>query len=83
MIGLFGLFVKHGMGMGPPTAVKFNWFYSIKANKNDDGFYYFSKRPTKRLQVVTKIKKSFGNWKEPYFYTPKVQVRGTFGRARK
>ena len=45
MIGLFGLFVEHGMG--PLTATEFTWFYSIKANKNDEWFYYFAKRPTK------------------------------------
>ena len=69
--------------MGPPTAVEFTWFYSIKANKNDEGFYYFAKRPTKGLQAVTKIKESLGNWKDPYFYIPETQVKGTFSRARK
>ena len=69
--------------MGLPTAVEFAWFYSIKANKNDEGFYYFAKRPTKRLQAVTKIKESLGNWKDPYFYIPETQVKGTFSRARK
>ena len=79
MIGLFGLFVDRGMG--PPIAVEFAWLNSIKANKNDDGFYYFSKRPSKRLQVVTKIKESLSSWKETF--TPEVQVKGTFGRAHK
>ena len=37
MIRLFGLFAEHGMG--PPTVVEFAWFYSIKDNKNDEGFY--------------------------------------------
>ena len=47
MIGLFGLFVEQGMG--PPTTEEFSWFYSVKSNKNNEGFYYFSKRPTKGL----------------------------------
>ena len=47
MIGLFGLFVEHRMG--PPTVTEFAWFYSIKGNKNDEGFYYFTKRPVKGL----------------------------------
>ena len=81
MIGLFGLFVEHGIG--PPTAAEFAWVYSIKGNKNDEGFYYFAKRPTKGLQAITKIKESLGPWKESYFYTLEVQVKGTFGRARK
>ena len=45
MIGLFGLFMEHKMG--PPTAEEFAWFYLIKSDKNDEGFYYFTKRPAK------------------------------------
>ena len=56
MIGLFGLFAEHGMG--PLTAVEFAWFYSVKGNKNDEGFYYFTKRSAKGLQAITKIKES-------------------------
>ena len=47
MIWLFGLLAEHGMGS--PTAIEFTWFYSIKGNKNDEGFYYFAKRPLKGL----------------------------------
>ena len=64
-------------------ADEFVWFYSVKSNKNDEGFYYFFKRPAKGLQVVVKIKDNLGSWKESYFYTPKVQIRGTFGRVCK
>ena len=46
MIGLFGLFAEHEIG--PPTTEEFAWFYSVKSNKNDEGFYYFAKRPAKR-----------------------------------
>ena len=81
MIGLFGLFAEHGMSL--PIAEEFAWFYSIKSNKNDEGFYYFAKRPTKGLQAIVKIKDNLGPWKESYFYTPEVQVRRTFGWARK
>ena len=81
MIGLFGLFADYRMG--PPTAMEFTWFYSIKGNKNDEGLYYFAERPLKGLQAITKIKKSLGPWKESYFFTPEVQVRGTFSRACK
>ena len=81
MIGLFDLFVEQGLG--PPTADEFAWFYLVKSNKGDKGFYYFSKRPTKGLHVVVQIKDNMGPWKESYFYTPEVQVRGTFGRVCK
>ena len=81
MIGLFGLFVEHGMG--PPIAAEFAWFYSVKGNKNDEGFYCFAKRLVKGLQAITKIKESLEPWKESYFYTSEVHVRGTFGRAGK
>ena len=47
MIGLFGLLAKHRMGL--PTADEFAWVYSVKSNKNYEGFYYFAKRPTKGL----------------------------------
>ena len=58
MIGLFGLFVKHRMGL--PTAAEFAWFYSVKSNKNDEGFYYFPKRSAKGLQAIVKIKDNLG-----------------------
>ena len=81
MIGLFGLFAEHGMG--PPTAKEFARFHSVKSNKNDEGFCYFAKGPMKGLQAIVKIKDNLGPWKKSYFYTLEVQVRGTFGRARK
>ena len=81
MIKLFGLSTEHGMG--PPTATEFSWFYFVKGNKNDEGFYYFAKRPTKGLEAIIKIRDNLGPWKESYFYTPEVQVKGTFGRSRK
>ena len=56
MTRLFGLFVERRMG--PPTTAEFAWFYSVKSNKNDEGFYYFAIRPSKGLQAVTKIKDS-------------------------
>ena len=58
MIRLFGLFVKHGTGL--PTAVELTWFYSVKGNKNDEGFYYFAKRLAKVLQAIIKIKDNLG-----------------------
>ena len=64
-------------------AEEFAWFYLLKSNKNDKGFYYFSKRLAKGLQDVVKIRDNMGPWKESYFYTSQVQVRGTFGRPHK
>ena len=55
----------------------------MKSHKDDEGFYYFSKRPAKGLQAVVKIKDNLISWKEPYFYTLEVQVRGTFDIVRK
>ena len=81
MIGLYGLFVEQGLG--PPTVEEFTWFYSVKSNKGDDGFYYFSKRPAKGLHAVVQIRDNMGPWKESYFYAPEVQVRGTFNRVSK
>ena len=70
MIRLFGLFKEHEIGL--PTAEKFAWFYSVKSNKNDEGFYYFTKRPAKGLQAIVKIRDNLGSWKESYFYTLEV-----------
>ena len=81
MIRLFGLFMEHRMG--PPTVEDFAWFYSVKSNKNNEGFYCFAKRLGKGLQAIVKIKDNLGPWKESYFFTLEVQVRGTFGKARK
>ena len=69
--------------MGPPTTEEFAWFYSVKSNKNDEGFYYFAKRSAKGLQAIVRIRDNLGSWKQSYFFTPEVQVRGTFGRVRK
>ena len=60
--------------MGPPMVEEFAWFYSVKSNKNDEGFYYFSKRLTKGLQAFVRIRDNLGSWKEPYFFTLEVQV---------
>ena len=81
MIGLFGLFAKHGMILS--TTDEFFWFYSMKSNKNDEGFYYFAKRSVKGLQAIVKIRDNLGTWKKLYFYTPEVQVLGIFGRVHK
>ena len=81
MIRLFDLFVEQGLG--PPSVKEFVWFYSVKSNKDDDGFYYFSKRPAKGLHTVVQIKDNMGSWKESYFYAPEVQVRGSFSRMGK
>ena len=60
--------------MGLPTAEEFTWFYLVKSNKNDEGFYYFAKRLTKGLQAIVRIRDNLGSWKEPYFFTSEVQV---------
>ena len=51
---------------------EFAWFYSVKSNKNDEGFYYFSKRPAKGLHAVVRIRDNLGSWKELYFFTLEV-----------
>ena len=70
MIGLFGLFVERKMGAS--TTAEFAWFYYVKRNKNDEGFYYFTKRPSKGLKAVAKINNNLDPWKEAYFYTLEV-----------
>ena len=75
------LFVEQKMD--PPTPEAFSWFYTFKSSKGDIGFYYFSKRATKEVQTVNKIKESLGNWKDAYFFTPEASVRGHFAEPSK
>ena len=56
MIRLFGLFAKRGMG--PPAAAEFTWFYSVKANKNDDGFYYLLRDQQRGYRPLIKSKRA-------------------------
>ena len=44
MIGLFSLFMERRMG--PPTAVEFAWFYSIKSKKNNEGGFLLLRQET-------------------------------------
>ena len=69
--------------MAPLTPKEFLWFYNLKANKGDMGFYYFTKRVAKGLQAVTKVKESLGNWKDAFFLTLEVSIRGCFGSLSK
>ena len=69
--------------MTPSTPEEFSWFCTLKANKGDLGFFYFAKRVVKEVQAVTKIKKSIGNWKDAFFLTLEVGIRGRFGSPSK
>ena len=81
MIRLFVLFVERKMD--PPTSEKFSWFYTLKSCQGDLGFYYFSKRASKDIRSVIKIRDSNGTWKDPYFYTLEASVRGSFAKPSK
>ena len=76
MIELYVFFMEQMMA--PPTPKEFSWFYTLKANKGDQGFYYFVKWAAKGLQAISKIKESLGNYKDAFFFTPKVSVRRRF-----
>ena len=81
IIGIYVLFMERKMSA--PTPEEFSWFYTLKANKGNQEFYYFTKRAAKGLQVVTKIRESLGNWKDNYLFTPELGVRGRFGAPSK
>ena len=51
MIGLFILFAERKMA--PPTLEEFSWFYTLKSNKGNLGFFYFAKRAVKGVQAIT------------------------------
>ena len=65
--------------MAPPTPEEFSWLYTLKSNKGYLGFFYFAKQAVKKVQAITKIKESLGNWKDAFFFTPEVGIRGRFG----
>ena len=67
MIGLFVLFVERKMNLLTPE--EFSWFYTLKSCQGDLGFYYFSKRMSKDIPDVIRIRDSNGTWKDAYFYT--------------
>ena len=69
--------------MDPLTPAEFSWFYTLNSSKGDLGFYYFSKRASKEIQAVTKIKESLGNWKDSSFFTPEARIRGRFAEPSK
>ena len=81
MIGLFILFVEQKMD--PLTLEEFSWLYTLKSCQGDLGFYYFSKRTSKDIQAIIKIKESLGTWKDAYFYTPEASIRGSFTEPSK
>ena len=54
MIRLFALFVE--WKMEPPTLEEFTWFYTLKPFQSNLGFYYFSKRASKDIWVIIKIR---------------------------
>ena len=80
MIGFFVLFVEQKM---PPTPEEFSWFYTLKSCQADFGFYYFSKRASKDIRAIVRIKDSLGTWKDAYFYTYEDSVRGSFAEPSK
>ena len=81
MIGLFILFFEQKMD--PLTPEEFSWFYTLNSCQGDLGFYYFSKRVSKDIWAIIKIKESLGTWKDAYFFTPEANVRGSFTKPSK
>ena len=69
--------------MDPPTPEEFSWVYTLKSCQSNLGFYYFSKRASKDIWAVIKVRKSLGIWKDAYFYKPKANVRGSFTEPSK
>ena len=64
--------------MEPLTLEEFSWFYTLKSCQGDLRFYYFSKRASKDIRAVVRIRDSLGTWKDTYLYTLKASVRGSF-----
>ena len=80
-LGLFILFIERKMDAH--TLEEFSWFYALKYYQGDFGFYYFSKRASKDIRVVVKIRDSLGTWKDAYFYMFEDSVKGSFAEPSK
>ena len=69
--------------MNPSTPKEFSWFYTFKSCQGDFRFYYFSKRASKDIKAVIRIRDSLGTWKDAYFYMLEASVRGSFAELSK
>ena len=69
--------------MDPPTPEEFCWFYTLMSYQANFGFHYFSKRTSKDIRAIVRMKDNLGTWKDAYFYTYEENVRGSFAEQSK
>ena len=74
MIGLFILFVERKMA--PSTPKEFSWFYTLKVNKSNLGFFCFVKRAAKESRQLLRLSRVLVTGRTLFFFTPEVSIQG-------
>lgn len=66
MVGLYILY--HKLSLGNPTPEEFAWFYQVKSNPSDFGFFYASKWSNQAIKTIHGVRNNMGKWKNPFFH---------------
>ncbi|PON48309.1 hypothetical protein PanWU01x14_238380 [Parasponia andersonii] len=66
MVGLYILY--HKLGLETPSPEEFAWFYQVKSNPSDFGFFYTSKWSNQAIKTIYGVRNNMGNWKNPFFH---------------
>ncbi|PON62974.1 hypothetical protein PanWU01x14_134210 [Parasponia andersonii] len=66
MVGLYILYYKLGLENSSPE--EFAWFYQVKSNPSDFGFFYASKWSNQAIKTIYGVRNNMGKWKNPFFH---------------
>ncbi|PON75199.1 hypothetical protein PanWU01x14_045510 [Parasponia andersonii] len=66
MVGLYILY--HKLGLESPIPEEFAWFYQVKSNSSDFGFFYASKWSNQAIKTVHRVCNNIGKWKNLFFH---------------
>ncbi|PON52242.1 hypothetical protein PanWU01x14_210840 [Parasponia andersonii] len=66
MVGLYILYYK--LGLETPSPEEFAWFYQVKSNPSDFGFFYASKWSNQAIKTIYGVRNNMGKWKNPFFH---------------
>ncbi|PON71699.1 hypothetical protein PanWU01x14_071540 [Parasponia andersonii] len=66
IVGLYILY--HKLGLETPSPEEFAWFYQVKSNPSDFGFFYASKWSNQAIKTIYGVRNNMGKWKNPFFH---------------
>ncbi|PON41410.1 hypothetical protein PanWU01x14_290040 [Parasponia andersonii] len=55
-------------GLETPSPEEFAWFYQVKSNPSDLGFFYASKWSNQAIKMIYEVRNNMGKWKNPFFH---------------